>query len=103
MQDFVSFLPLSLKVRRVASKRLQREQEGGTPPHCSRQEGPRSTRQGAAAGLRPAASLQKLLPITLLLWEGTERAETEFEGRKLPARTKGGIVYKPFLFFLCLA
>jgi len=43
-------------------------------------------------------ALQQLLPITLMLSEGSELTETELERRKLPARMKGEIVYKSFLF-----
>lgn len=77
----------------------------GHGPKGNRKDGPLPTaagRRGCAAPgcCRAAASSlsPKLLPITLLLSEGTEQAETEFEGRKLPARTKGGLSISSFYF-----
>lgn len=80
--------------------RLQQTGRGGPPARRGEPE-LRQRLPQEAWGWQPA--LRKLLPITLLLSKGTELIETELESRKLPARTKGEVVYKPFLFLFCLA
>lgn len=53
---------------------------------------------------RVSSQLSKtFFPSPKLLSKGTELTETELESRKLPARTKGEIVCKTFLFWFCPA